>query len=178
MNTDELLAGYDVASGALRGARFALYGNRLVLAGANVMETVPLAHLASVRIAFERDARKLGWAIALLLAALALGAMSAPLDAWMLSLQAKLQAGSSSQSLEAVLAASFAAIAHLARLFVPVAWLFAAGAAVLLVLYALGRTTFTLAFAAAERACSVRGRDQRLQDFAELLAEHLAERKG
>lgn len=177
MSPDQQLAGYDVASGALRGARFTLYGNRLVLAGASVMETVPLAHLASVRIAFERDARKLGWAIGLALAALALGAMSAPLDASMQALQAKVSAGSASQSLEAVLAACFGAIAHLARLFVPVAWLLAAGAALLLVVYALGRTTLTLAFAATERACSVRGRDPRLQDFAELLAERLAERK-
>lgn len=178
MSADHPIAGYDVPSGAQRGVNYALYANRLVLAGANVMETVPLAHLASVRIAFERDARKLSWAIALALIALALGAVSAPLDGWMQALQAKVQAGGSGESLESVLAACFSAVAHLARLFVPVAWLLAALAALLLALFALGRTTFTLAFAATERACAVRGRDRRLQDFAELVAERLAEREG
>ena len=178
MSADQPIAGYDVPGGAQRGVNYTLYANRLVLAGANVMEAVPLTHLASVRIAFERDARKLGWAIALVLIALALGAVSAPLNGWMQALQAKVSASGTGESLESVLAACFSAIAHLARLFVPVAWLLAALAALLLVLFALGRTTFTLAFAATERACTVRGRDRRLQDFAELVAERLAEREG
>jgi hypothetical protein len=177
MSADQPIAGYDVASGAQRGARLALYADRLVLAGADAMETVPLAHLASVRIAFERDARKLAWAIALAVAALILGALSAPLAAWMQALQAKVSASGTGESLESVLSASFSAIAHLARLFVPVAWALAAGAAALLVFYWLGRTTLTLAFAATERACAVRGRDRRLMDFAELLADQLARRK-
>ncbi|HVP09527.1 MAG TPA: hypothetical protein VMT02_08410 [Burkholderiales bacterium] len=178
MSADQPIAEYEVASGAQRGARFTLYANRLVLAGPNVMETVPLAHLASVRIAFEREARKLSWAIALALVALALGALSAPLDGWMQALQAKVSAGGTGESIEAVLAACFSAIAHLARLLVPLAWLLAALAALLLVFHALGRSTLTLAFAATERACTVRGRDRRLQDFAELVAERLAERGG
>lgn len=178
MSAEAPIAGYDVASGAQRGARFTLYANRLVLAGAGAMETVPLAHLASVRIAFERDARKIAWAIALALAAIALGAVSAPLDAWMQGLQAKLAAGSTGESLESVLAACFSAIAHLARLFVPAAWLLGAGAAALLVIFWIGRTTLTLAFAATERACAVRGRDRRLEDFAELLADQLSARRN
>ena len=177
MSADQPIAGYDVASGAQRGARFTLYSNRVVLAGAGATETVPLAHLASVRIAFERDARKLAWAIALVIAALALGALSAPLDAWMQGLQARVSASGTGDSLESVLAACFSAIAHLARLFAPAAWLLGAGAAALLVFYGLGRTTLTLAFAATERACAVRGRDRRLEDFAELLADQLAARK-
>jgi len=178
VSADQPIADYDVAGGAQRGARFTLYANRLVLAGPNVMETVPLAHLASVRITFERDARKLAWAIALVLLALALGALSAPLDGFMRALQAKVSAGGTGESLEAVLAACFSAAAHLARLFVPAAWLLAALAALLLAFYALGRSTLTLAFAATERACSVRGRDRRLQDFAELVSERLSEREG
>jgi len=111
------------------------------------------------------------------IAALALGALSAPLDAWMQGLQARVSASGTGDSLESVLAACFSAIAHLARLFAPAAWLLGAGAAALLVFYGLGRTTLTLAFAATERACAVRGRDRRLEDFAELLADQLAARK-
>ena len=177
MSVDPPVASYDVASGALRGARLQLYANRLVLGGANVTETVPLAHLASVRIAFERDARKLGWAVGLLLAALVLGALSAPLAAWMQALQAKVSASSTGESLESVLLSSFSAIGHLARLFVPLAWLLGAGAGALLFFYWLGRTSLTLAFAATERVCAVLGRDARLTDFAELLGDQLAARK-
>lgn len=177
MSFDQPIAGYDVASGEQRGARFALYANRLVFTGADAMETVPLAHLASVRVAFERDARKRNWAIALLLAALVLAALSGPLASWMQALQARVSASGTGESLESVLLACFSAIGHLARLFVPVAWVLAAGALALLVFFWLGRTTLTLAFAATERVCAVRGRDRRLEDFAELLGERLAMRK-
>lgn len=177
MSLDQPLAGYDVASGAQRGARYTLYANRLVIAGADAMETVPLVHLASVRVAFERDARKLNWAIGLGVAALALAATSAPLQAWMADLSSKVAASAGRESLEAVLLAAFGAVAHLARLMPPVALVLTAIAAALLVLFWLGHTTLTLAFAATERSCSVRGRNRQLVDFAELLGERLAERK-
>jgi hypothetical protein len=178
MSYDQPIAGYDISSGPQRGARFTLYDNRLVLAGADAMETVPLAHLASLRVAFERDARKLHWAVGLLIVALLLGALSSPLASWMQALQAKVSSNTSGESLEAVLLASFSAIGHLARLLVPVAWVLAALAAALLVFFWIGHTTLTLAFAATERVCAVRGRNRQLMDFADLLAERLAGRKG
>jgi len=156
------------------GGRLALYTNRLELHGADAMESVPLAHLASVRVAFERDPRKLRWAIALLLAALALGAASGPLQGWMADLSAKVSANAGRESLEAVLIACFSAIGHLARLFVPIAWILAGGAAALLAFYWLGRTTLTFSFGAAERAFPVRGRNRLLVEFAEAVAEQLA----
>lgn len=177
MSLDQPLAGYDIASGEQRGARFTLYANRLVLAGGEIMETIPLAHLASVRVAFERDARKLNWAIVLIVVALVLGALSSPLQSWMQVLTAKVAAAGGGDSLESVLRASFSAIAALARLLVPVAWLLCAGAAALAFFFWLGQTTLTLSFAATERVCAVRGRDRQLVDFADLLGERLAVRK-
>ena len=177
MSLDQPLAGYDIASGAQRGARFTLYANRLVLAGGETMETIPLAHLASVRVAFERDARKLNWAIVLIVVALVLAALSSPLQSWMHALAAKVAAAGGGESLEAVLQASFSAIGALARLLVPVAWLLFAGAAALGFFFWLGQTTLTLSFAATERVCAVRGRDRQLVDFADLLGERLAVRK-
>jgi len=174
----DLLTEFEFGSGAQRGARLALYTNRLALHGAEAMESVPLAHLASVRVAFERDPRKLNWAIALLLAALALGAASGPLQAWMADLSAKVSAGAGRESLEAALLACFSAIGHLAQLFVPIAWLLAAGAAALLVFFWLGQTTLTLSFAATERAFPVRGRNRLLVQFAEAVAEQLAAPPG
>ena len=178
MSLDQPLASYDVASGAQRGAHFTLYPNRLVLTGADSMETVPLAHLASVRVAFERDARKLHWAIGMGVAALLLAIVSGPLQAWMSDLSAKVAASAGRESLEAVLLAAFGAVGHLARLLSPLALVLTGIAAVLLAFFWIGHTTLTLAFAATERACAVRGRNRQLMDFADLLGERLAGRKG
>ena len=155
------------------GARLALYTNRLVLHGADAMESMPLAHLASVRVAFERDPRKLNWAIGLLVLALILASASGPLQAWMQALSGEVRKGGA-EFLKELLLASLGAIQHLARLFVPVALALFAGAAALLFFFWLGQTTLTLAFAAAERAFPVRGRNSLLVQFAEAVAEQLA----
>jgi hypothetical protein len=177
VSIDQPLASYDIASGAQRGARFTLYANRLVFTGTDAMETVPLAHLAAVRVAFERDARKLHWAIGLGVAALVLALVSGPLQSWMTDLSSKVAASAGRESLEAVMLAVFGAVGHLARLMSPVALMLTAIAAVLLGFFWLGHTTLTLAFAATERSCAVRGRNRQLMDFADLLGERLAERK-
>jgi len=177
MSIDQPLASYDFASGARRGSRLALYANRLMLSGSGATETIPLAHLASVRVAFERDARKLNWAIGLLALALVFAVTSGPLRSWMMELAAKVGTSAGRESLEAVLLAAFGAIGQLARLLFPLALILAAGAIALLVYFWIGQTTLTLAFAATERVCAVRGRDRQLDDFADLLGERLAARK-
>ena len=145
MSVNQSLAEFEIGSGAQRGSRLTLYASRLVHQGKDAMETVPLAQLASVRVAFERDARKLNWAVALLIAALVL-----------------------------VLLASFAAIGSLARLLFPLAGVLAAIAVALLVFFWLGHTTLTLSFAATERAFAVTGRNPFLVQFAEAVADQLA----
>lgn len=178
MSIDQPLAGYDIGSGAQRGARFTLYANRLVLAGGDAMETIALAQLASVRVAFERDARKLNWAIGLLALALVFAMVSGPLQAWMTDLASKVASSAGRESLEAVLVSVFGAVRLFARLLSPAALLLAGVAVALLVFFWIGHTTLTLAFAATERVCAVRGRDPQLVDFADLLGERLAARKG
>lgn len=177
MSADQPIAGYDIASGEQRGARFSLYPNRLMLTGGETMETIPLAHLASVRVAFERDGSKLNWAIGLCIAALLLALLSGPLQSGMQALAASSASGSGDDSIKSVLLASFNAAAALARLLKPLAFLLFCGAVALGFFFWLGRTTLRLAFAATERAVSVRGRDRQLVEFAELLGERLAERK-
>lgn len=157
------------------GARLKLYSNRLVHEGSGVLvEIIPYAHLASVRVAFERDARKLNWAIGLAIAATVLAALSGPLQGWFASLAAR-TAGDGSH-IEAVLLTIFNALGALARLLPKVAAVLGAIAAALAAVFVLGRTTFTLAFAATERAFSKLGRNRRLIEFAEILGTHLAER--
>lgn len=156
------------------GARLKLYSNRLVHEGGlALVEIIPYAHLASVRVAFERDARKLNWAIGLALAAAALAALARPAAGWFGGLAAKMGDGS---HLESVLLTVFNALVALARMLPTVAAALGAIAVVLAALFVIGRTTFTLAFAATERSFSKLGRNRRLIEFAEMLGAHLAER--
>ena len=174
MSLDSPLAEFAIDSGAQRGSHLTLYPNRLVHHGGDSMETVPLAQLAAVRVAFERDPHKLNWAIVLLVIALILAAVSGPLQSGVGSLAAGIKEHAGRESLDAVLLASFSALGGLARLLSPIAAVLAAIAVALLVSFLLGRTTLTLSFAAVERGYSVRGRNRLLVEFAETLAERLA----
>jgi len=174
VSLDSPIAEFEIRSGAQRGSHLTLYPNRLVHMGGDAMETVPLKQLAAVRVAFERDPRKLNWAIVLLLVALILAAVSGPLQSGFGSLAAGIKEHAGRESLDAVLLASFSALGGLARLLSPVAAVLAAIAVALLVFFLLGRTTLTLSFAAVERAYAVRGRNRLLVEFAETLAERLA----
>ena len=177
MSLDNPVAEYEFASGAARGSRLTLYAGRLVHRGGDSTEVVPLAHLAAVRVAFERDARKLNWAVILLLVALPLALMSGPLHGWMAEAAAKVGEHSRNESVDAMMLGVFRVLAVMARLLLPLAGLLAAGAVALLVSFWLGLTTLTLSFAAVERGYSVRGRNPLLSEFADLVAERLAARK-
>jgi hypothetical protein len=157
------------------GARLALYSGRLVHAGRARSETVALAHLASVRIAFEREPRKLAGAVAFGAAALVLALAGPPLAAWARGLAAASAAPGRNESLDALLASVFSALAAAAATMPAAAAVLLALGGALAALWWYGRTTLTLAFGAAERAFSARGRDAALAAFAEALAERLAE---
>ena len=72
------IARFDFNGGGLRGTHLTLYGNCLVHQGGGLLETLPLSAIASVRVAFERDERKLRWAVGLVVIAALLFAVSAP----------------------------------------------------------------------------------------------------
>lgn len=174
MNLDAPLAEFEIGSGARRGSRLTLYANRLVHHGGDSMETVPLAQLAAVRVAFERDPRKLNWAVALLVFALILAAVSGPLQSWIAAAVAQVGDPVRRESLDSVLLWVFKALSGVARILPVLATALAAGAAALLAFFWLGCTTLTLSFAPVERAYAVHGRNRLLVEFAETLAERLA----
>ena len=176
MNADAPLAEFELQSGAQRGSRLTLFANRLVHQGQDSMETVPLAQLAAVRIAFGREQGKLGWAIALAAIALALAAVSGPMLAWSGSAAARIAEHARRESLDAVLLAAFTALGGLASILPVLAAALGVLAAVLAVFFWRGQTTLTLSFGAGERAFAVRGRNRFLIEFAEMLGARLAER--
>ena len=159
------------------GERLRLHSNRLVHDGPGTLEIFPYTHLASVRVAFERDARKLNWAIGVGLAALVLALLASPMQGWFAGLAKVVAAGSHRESLEAVLIATFNALGALARLFPTIAATLAMIAVALAALFVLGRTTLTLAFAATERAFTKFGRNRPLIEFAEILGDRLAQHR-
>lgn len=160
------------------GGRLTLYANRVVHQGDDAMETVPLAQLAAVGVAFERDPAKLGWAVALLVVALACWLSSGPLHSGIGALAASVKDHAGRESLEAVLLSSFSALGALARLLAPLAVVLAGIAAALLFFFWYGATVLSLSFAATQRSHRVRGRDPHLAEFAHTVAEQLAARKA
>jgi hypothetical protein len=170
----DLLTEFDFGA----GGRLALYANRLVLHGADAMEAVPLAHLASVRVAFERDPGKLNWTVGLLVLALLLAMAAGPLQGAATALAAGIREQAGRESLDAVLLVAVSALHAFARLLAPLAVALGGLAAALLVFFWLGKTTLTLSFGAAERVFPVRGRNPLLIQFAEAVAEQLAAPRG
>ena len=142
------------------------------------MESVPLAQLASVRVAFERDPRKLNWAVGLLLVALTLAVISAPLQSWIAATASKVGDPARRESLDAVLFGVFNALGGFASILPGLAAALALAATALLVFFWLGATLLTLAFAATERNFVVAGRNRHLFDFAQAVAEQLAARRS
>jgi sugar phosphate permease len=174
MSTDAgpAITRYDFTRGALRGTHFTLYASCLVHRGENHLETLPLAAIASLRVAYERDARRLGWGVALLVVALVLFAVSGPLAEFAGTASAEVAAAGASgvaRALQGLFRFLFAVANALPFAGVGIAL---AGVALGVVGW-LGNTTLVLDFAGSERVYPVRGRNPGLLDFSEAVCERL-----
>ena len=163
---------YDFPSGALRGSHFTLYANCLIHRSDTQLETVPLAGIASLRVAYERDARKAGWGIALLIVALVLFAISGPLAALAEAAAAEM-AAAGTHGVARALHALFRAMLAVANALPFVGLLAALGGIALAVLGWLGSTTLVLDLSGSKRLYPVRGRNPGLIDFSEAVCERL-----
>ena len=166
------IARFDFSSGLLRGSHLTLFPGCLVHRGDAGLETLPLAAIASVRVAFERDAGRLAWGGVFLLFALLLLAISAPLAAFAGSAAGEM-AAAGGQGVARALQGVFALLEFVASLFPILAALIALGGIALGTFGWLGNTRLTLTLAGYERIYPARGRNTSLVDFAELLAEQL-----
>ena len=173
MNDESQLAltRFDFTTGSNRGSQLMLYPRCLVHRSESQLETVPLSRVTAIKVSFERNARRLGWGIAAVIAALVLLAISGPLGS--LAHGAAQEMAASGQGVARALYSLFRFVELVAALLPAIALAGAVGGAMLAVLGWRGATTLTIMLGGAQRAYSVRGRDTRLLDFAEMAAERL-----
>ena len=162
---------FDFRSGLQRGSQLMLYPRYLVHRSDSHVETVPFARVTALRVAFERDARRLGWGVAWVIVALLLLALAAPIGS--LALAAAQEMTGSTQGVARALYSLFRFIEGVAAVLPAIALGTALGGAALGVLGWRGTTTLTLVLGGGERAYAVGGRDTLLLDFAEMAAERL-----
>jgi hypothetical protein len=178
---DSQIAEYQFLRGALRGTQLALLDSRLLHFGTDYTESTALDAIASVRIAFERDARRIGWGVALGAAALIVFALAGPLGASVGRGLAEVSAQVARDAVQASALAQFLASALgvvklIAGLMPAAALALALWGAALAVLGWIGHTSLALVLASAEREFRVPGREPLLIDFAESLSEAVASR--
>lgn len=158
---------YTFERGELRGTALSLFPGCLVHRSDNHLETLPLGGVTAVRVSFERNTRKLGWGVGLVVAALLMLAIAGPLGTWGSS---GLAMGPQSVPVMNYVYRLLEALANL----LPVAALACViGGGALGAFGWLGSTTLLVSLPGAERVYSVRGRDTLLLDFAEALSERL-----
>jgi len=162
---------FDFSSGLERGSSMTLYANCLVHRSDFFLETLPLASLASVRVAFERNARWMVWGGVLLFVALVLLGVWGPIAA--LAGTAAGEVAVNATGVASALATFFRILEAFARALPWLAVLLILGAVGLGTLGWLGGTFLTITFAGGERRYTVRGRNTRLLDFAEAIAQRL-----
>lgn len=169
--TGSALTRFEFASGMLRGSQLMLYPRCLVHRSESHLETIPLARVTALRVSFERHPRQLGWGVALVVLALAMLAIAAPMGS--VAHGAAQEMAASAQGVARTLLSVFRLVEMIAALLPALALACALGGAALGVLGWRGSTTLSLILAGAERLYAVRGRDTLLLDFAELVSERL-----
>jgi hypothetical protein len=165
------LTRFEFTSGGLRGSQLLLYPRSLLHRSDGHLETMPLSRVTAMRVSFERHPRQLGWGIALVVLALLLLGIAAPLGT--IAHGAAQEMATSAQGVAKALYSFFRLIELIAALLPALALACALGGAALAVFGWRGSTTLTIVLAGFERVYSARGRDTLLLDFAEMVSERL-----
>jgi len=170
--TGPAITRFAFANGVLRGTHLTLYPTCLVHRGDTHLETLPLAGMTAVRVAFERDTRKLGWGVGLVLAALLMLAIAGPLGSFA-SGAANDMASAGPQGVPKAMHAFFRLLEALASLLPVLALACVIGGGALCTFGWMGGTSLVVSLPGSERVYPARGRDTMLLDFAEALSERL-----
>jgi len=168
------IATYPFLTGPLRGTQLALFASRLVHQGAGQMESIALPAVAAVRVGYERDFRRIAWGGVLILLALLLLVVAGPLSGAAAEAAAEING---THSVARLLRGTLLFLGAVASILPAggVACLLGGGA--LAAFGWIGTTTLVLSLPVVERAFPVRGQNRTLVDFAELLAERVAQQK-
>ncbi len=160
------------ANGTLRGSHLTLYPTCLVHRSDRHLETLPLAGVTAVRVSFQRDARKLGWGVTLVLAGLGLLAVSGPVAAFAGGAAGEM-AAAGAQGTTRLLLGFFRFLEALASLMPAAALGAAIGGGALCTFGWMGSTLLAVSLPGSEREFPSRGRDAALLEFSEALGERL-----
>ena len=170
--TGPAITRYAFASGMLRGTHLTLHPTCLVHRGDNHLETLPLAGITALRVAFERDTRKIGWGIALIVIALLLLAIAGPIGSFASGAAGEM-ASAGAQGVARALQGFFRLLEAVASLMPVAALGCVIGGGALCTLGWMGSTLLLVSLPGSERLFRTRGRDSALLDFAEALSERL-----
>jgi hypothetical protein len=166
------IARFEFGTGPLRGSELVLYRTSLVHRGGAELETLQIAAIAALRVAFARDTWRLAWGIALVVVALLFLAVSGPLAS--LSAREAAEFGTTgAQGIGRILVSFLRLVEVIANLLPVGALACALGGTFLIVRGWQGHTTITLSFGGFERCYAARGRDPLLLDFADRLSARL-----
>jgi len=168
------IATYPFLTGPLRGTQLALFASRLLHQGAGQMESVALSAVGAVRVGYERDFRRIAWGGVLILLALLLVVIAGPLSGAAAETAAEI---SGTHSVAKLLRGTLLFLGALASILPAAGVAALLGGGALAAFGWIGTTTLVLSLPVAERAYPVRGQNRTLVDFAELLAERVAQQK-
>ncbi len=166
------IANYEFPAGPLRGTQLSLYGTRLLHHGVGRMDSMALGAIAAVRVGYERDVRRMVWGVVLVVLALVLFAVAGPLSGAAAETAAEV---SGNHSIAQLLRGTLHVLGALASLLPAVGVACLLGGGALAAFGWIGTTTLVLSLPASDRAYAVRGQNRMLVDFAELLAERVAQ---
>jgi hypothetical protein len=166
------IARFTFERGEFRGTNLTLFPTCLVHRSDNHLETLPLGGVTAVRVSFERDTRKLGWGIGLVVAALLMLAIAGPISTFAAGAAGDM-ASAGTQGVPRALYGFFRTLEALGSLLPVAALGCVIGGGALGAFGWLGRTALLVSLPGAERLYPVRGRDTLLLDFAEALSERL-----
>jgi hypothetical protein len=169
------IASYQFTTGALRGTQLSLFAARLLHQGAGHMESISLPAVSAVRVGYERDVRRMAWGVVLAVVALLLFLVSGPLSGAAAEAAAEVNGN---HAVAKLLRGTLLFLGGIASILPAAAVASLLGGGALAAFGWIGVTVIVLSLPASERAYAVRGQNRPLVDFAELLAERVAQQKS
>ncbi len=162
-----------VAEAAFGSDTAVLTDRRVVVAGRHGEQSLPLAHIALLRVRFERKPGEVVFGTVLVVAAFILLAVASPVRTFLIAQGAALEAAASQERAGADASPGLAqgmqrlvsALASLARAIPFAGWLALAAGIAEMALGAIGHTVMTVGAGGSEVAFATRGNDRSLRAF-------------